>query len=44
MKRIATYEAPKLETFQVVMERGFAQSLGGNLTDYMPSTEDSVDD
>jgi hypothetical protein len=44
MNRIAPYEAPKLEIFQIVMERGFAQSLGGNLTDYTPSTEDSLDD
>ena len=43
-KRIEIYEAPTLEIYQVAMERGFAQSLGGSLTDYSSGVEDSLDD
>lgn len=44
MKRIEIYEAPTLVIYQVATERGFAQSLGGGLTDYEPGAEDSLDD
>lgn len=43
-KRMKNYEAPKLEIYNVATERGFAQSLGGGLTDYAPGGDDSMDD
>lgn len=43
-KRMKIYEAPILVVYQVATERGFAQSLGGGLTDYAPGEDDSLDD
>ena len=42
-KRMKTYSSPTLEIYKVTMERGFAQSLGGDLTDYGPGGDDLMD-
>lgn len=44
MKRTEFYEAPTLDIYRIATERGFAQSLGGGLTDYESGGSDSFDD
>lgn len=43
INRMKTYSSPTLEIYKVTMERGFAQSLGGDLSDYVPGENDSTD-
>jgi hypothetical protein len=43
-KRIVIYEAPKLDVYHITTERGFAQSLEGDITDYGSSGNDLLDD
>jgi hypothetical protein len=43
INRMKTYSSPTLEIYKVTMERGFAQSLGGDLSDYVPGENDSMD-
>jgi hypothetical protein len=39
------YISPAIEAISVVVENGFAQStLGGNISDFTPGTDDSLDD
>jgi hypothetical protein len=42
--KLEIYKAPALNLYSVVVEQGFAQSLGGNIGDYTPGTDDSFDD
>lgn len=39
------YISPSIEVTSVIVENGFAQStVGGNISDFTPGTDDSLDD
>ena len=44
MKRTNTYVPPFVELFSVVVEKGFANSFGGGITDYNRNDGDELDD
>lgn len=38
------YISPSIEFISINIEKGFAQSIGGNISDFTPGADDSLDD